>query len=459
MAQKKLDIIVQARDDASRKFGTIGKNTEKLTRTFGKLSAAIGGIAIGATVAKSLKAFATQQAAEQNLANALENLGVSSDRAKEDMFAFASSIQRVTTVGDEAVLEIATLGAAMGGLSGRDLQRATRAAIGFSQALKVDMKTAMTLVAKAAQGNTTSFTRYGVTVDKTASKQEQFNSILVAGEKHFKLAEGAAQTLEGQYKQFTNAVGDSFEIMGQKIVEVFGLIKKEGESSIQALTRSVGELNQFFAKEGSGSEFGKFLANSAGQSGGFGLFGFLLSKDPEKLVDEATNKLMEKSNRNAKSDLQKNIAEERTRLVKEQIKKAADAIEKALKEQKQRNASKFRGLFFDPAMAVGGLFESGQGKATGAMRTGVRAFGNLLRKSAKRRTPEEVTEISRSQSGLVQSRTLTGVQQAGRLDPMLKEQKEQVKETRKLTKIMSEIKDELSTGQRINLLAAAFNGN
>ena len=136
------------------------------------------------------------------------------------MEAFAASMQKVTVLGDEAVLELASLGASLGKLSGQALKDATKAAIGLSAALGIDAISAMRLVSRAAIGDTATLARYGIKLSETLSPQEKFNELLRIGAQSFSLAEGQAKTFSGQVAQLGNAWGDVKEKIGEALMPV-----------------------------------------------------------------------------------------------------------------------------------------------------------------------------------------------------------------------------------------------
>lgn len=169
-----------------------------------------GGVLIG----RSIEEFRTAEQTINRFAGSVAAAGGNVRKSVNDIRAFASEIQRTTTIGDDAVVEMAALGQSIGGLSGDNLQQAIRAAIGFSKALGIDAVTAMQLVSKAATGNTTSFSKYGVKVDEAKTKQEQFNDILAKGNALFGIAESEALTASGALDQLKNSLSDTLEELG-----------------------------------------------------------------------------------------------------------------------------------------------------------------------------------------------------------------------------------------------------
>jgi hypothetical protein len=169
---------------------------------------------------ESLRLYGAQEKAVKNLADALSLIGKGGIENVRAMEQFASSIQKVTTLGDEAVLEIMAMGSSMGKLSGDKLKEATKAAIGLSKAYKMELVGAMRLVARAAQGDTATLARYGIKLGDITDSQEKFNKVLEIGVKNFGLAVGEAKTFSGAIQQAKNAIGDMKEKIGAALAPV-----------------------------------------------------------------------------------------------------------------------------------------------------------------------------------------------------------------------------------------------
>lgn len=216
-----VDVVVAAHD-------RMGKPLNRMEQRMGRFGGALKRLAAGVAVyfsaraiiggvRESLDAFGRQELAVAKLHQALVTLGGGAEEQLPALQAYASEIQKATTVGDEAVLELMQLGASLGRLAGEDLKDATKAAIGFSKAYGIELKAAMTLVAKAAQGNVSALTRYGIMLDKTMTQEEKFQEIMRLGADAFKVAEAEADTYQGRLEQLRNAVGDLAEAIGEQL--------------------------------------------------------------------------------------------------------------------------------------------------------------------------------------------------------------------------------------------------
>lgn len=187
------------------------------TRMRGVSRAARNFLIVGAAAVGGLVKLASdQEKAERELTAALEGTGQATDANIARLKAFATSIQRVTTFGDETILSITALGLNMG-IAADQVGAAVKASIGLSKAFRIDLQASMILVARANKGQTETLTRYGIQLDKTGTKQEQFAELLRLGADKFALAEAEADTFRGQLKQLGDNIGD----LGQAIGKAF----------------------------------------------------------------------------------------------------------------------------------------------------------------------------------------------------------------------------------------------
>ena len=195
----------------------LGNETKSMLGKIAGIGAAyIGFNSLKSAVEGSIKAFTVQENAVNALERALANKGASA--YSEQLQQLASDLQAVTTYGDEATIATMALGINMG-LPAEKMKDATKAAMGLAAAYSMDLNTAMQLMAKAYSGNTGALSRYGIKLDETKNKQEQFTEILEQGKKAFPLAE--AQTTSQKLTQLSNAWGDLMEVIGEFIVELF----------------------------------------------------------------------------------------------------------------------------------------------------------------------------------------------------------------------------------------------
>lgn len=225
MAKHKVDIAIKARDEASKKFLRVGKSASSMGSMIKKAVAAaavyLSVRAIARFTRESLQLYGRQEAAVMGLSDALNLLGKGGRDVMKDMQDFASSIQKVTVHGDEAVLELMAMGASMGKLSGQELKDAVKAAIGLAKAYGIDVVASMRLVARARVGDTATLAKYGIKLGENLTAQEKFNMVMVIGARNFKLAEGETKTYIGAVKQMKCALGDVKEEIGKGLLPIF----------------------------------------------------------------------------------------------------------------------------------------------------------------------------------------------------------------------------------------------
>lgn len=163
----------------------------------------------------AIQASSEQQTSINALNSALALTGKFSKDASQSIQSLASQIERSSNFSGEQVLDAASKIQTLGNLSVRDLGRASQAAADFAARLNVDIGTAANLVGRAAAGNTEAFSRYGIEVDKTKTKAEQFSQILTQLESKFGGgAAAAADTFQGSIKQLGNSFDDILKSIG-----------------------------------------------------------------------------------------------------------------------------------------------------------------------------------------------------------------------------------------------------
>jgi len=197
-------------------LGVFGGNL--ITKGFDAL---VGGFDAVISIGKeAVDAAAAQEVAVNNLNNALIRSGNYSKEASESILQFAGALQATTVFEDDAVIANAALLESLTNLNANGLKQGISAAADFATVLGVDLETATRLVAKAAEGNTEAFKRYGVEIKKGSTDAESFANTVDALNKQFGGAATAQlNTYSGSLKAATNAYGDLLEPIGDIIVK------------------------------------------------------------------------------------------------------------------------------------------------------------------------------------------------------------------------------------------------
>ena len=226
-----VSIGIKAKDQFSGMLSKAGRAVRGLAgavrSTFSALWTATkwvaGGIAtIGAAAAVTVRAYMTQQDAVEGLTAALRNQGDKVDELMPQYLAFAAAIQKVTKYDDDLIISTMALGRNMG-IEAKDLEASTKAAIGLAAAYKMDLETAMKLVAKSEGGMSDQLKRYGIVLNDTMSDEQKHQAVLAIGARNYKLAEAQAQTLAGRLAQLKNAFNSTLEVIGETVSKVFDL--------------------------------------------------------------------------------------------------------------------------------------------------------------------------------------------------------------------------------------------
>lgn len=156
-----------------------------------------------------------QEDAINKLNQSLAQSGKYSKAASQDLQDFASSMQQTTKYSDDAVLGVSSLIESLGQLSGTQLKQATKAALDMSQALGIDAATAARTLGKAAAGEISGLTKFGVIVREGATKAETLTNALTALNSKFGgAAANAVLTYSGATAQLSNNISDTEKELG-----------------------------------------------------------------------------------------------------------------------------------------------------------------------------------------------------------------------------------------------------
>jgi hypothetical protein len=246
-------------DLITTKFGKNLKETEKKWKKWKKsifsVKNALGVVFAGALARKvgqfgasAVDAYETQEHAVAKLADAMARAGDSSRGAMMDMKDFASEVQSITTLGDEAVLSIMALGSNMGDMTGKELKKATIAAIGLSKAYNISLEGAMRNMMKTMSGQVGELGEIIPALKEATSGQEMFNMALQIGTEKFSAATAEAETATGKLKQWKNLYGDIVkENLGRGIAEGFAEAGREIQKAITGAKEWNTEWNTWLA--------------------------------------------------------------------------------------------------------------------------------------------------------------------------------------------------------------------
>ena len=219
MAERQLDIVIRAHDAFSqtmRRADSVFQGAERRFKSTAEsminlktVSIAAGAALAGLTVLmyRSIKAANEQEAAEKTLSTAL-------GRTSQSLIDQASALQKVTTFGDEQIVQ-AQARIAMFIKDEAQIKSITMATLDFAAAKGIDLATASDLVAKTLGSSTNALARYGIEVKGAVGSAERLISVQEGIERVFGgQAQAQAETFGGKLQQVKNAYDDIFEEIG-----------------------------------------------------------------------------------------------------------------------------------------------------------------------------------------------------------------------------------------------------
>ena len=219
---------ITAEDKASgevRKVqSTFGRLTSSLKRNALAIGLSLGGAvlafrgltrAIGSTIAAARE----QEDSVRALDAALIPLGATADGVSKRLQEQAAALQQVTKFGDETIIRGQALIASFT-RNEEEIQKATIAALDLAAATGTDLKAAFLLMGRAASGETSTLSRYGIILDKGIPQSEKFAAALEKINEQFGgQAQEQAKTFSGAMAQIGNAFGDLQEKVGESITK------------------------------------------------------------------------------------------------------------------------------------------------------------------------------------------------------------------------------------------------
>lgn len=238
---KKVEEQAKSTGAASQDAGEAGNTGfSSMAAGIGKAVAAFAAIkGVVDFFASSVSLANANARAVNTLAAAYQAVGYTAQGAMKQAQDFATRMQNLTGIADEAFLNAQRL-LANYGVVGAKAQEAIQAAYALSIGRSMDFGTAMDLVSKAAAGQTSVLTRYGIQIDKNTESGAKFDAVLAQINERF----GAtAQAAMGDSTTKLNALsqswGDFKEQVGAGLND--GLVP-----AVDFLTKVVGWLNQAF---------------------------------------------------------------------------------------------------------------------------------------------------------------------------------------------------------------------
>jgi hypothetical protein len=247
MAEKKLTIVVAAKNATKAALSSVGDSLAKIGKTalnVGKmiLGAMTGAaVAVGAFATKALMAWAKQESAVRALSGALTANGEAASKAMPELERLAAAIQDETGAADESTLAgMAKM--RMLGVQTSKLGEAAKAVIAL-KAVGMEEAAAQKAVAMAMQGNYDLLQRYVPALRQTKDETEKariVNQLFAAG---YEQQKGLLNTTGGAWAALKGRIGDTWEEVGKAISQNGALV-----TVLQKAGDKVKELTARFAE-------------------------------------------------------------------------------------------------------------------------------------------------------------------------------------------------------------------
>jgi len=219
-------------DQSTKKVQDFGKRMESVGKTLSlSLTAPLTAFA-----ALSVKAFDTQIQAENRLRAAIQASGNAVDENFDKYAAFASELQRVSTVGDETTLALLATAESMG-ISGGNAMRAAKNAVSLEKALGISAQSAIRMTTALEQGDATLLTRYLPALKGVQSESEKVRIAQEALAKMFGQVTAEAEEGLGPFKQLKNTFGDFMEQIGKVVLEALHPLFRWLQKGVDALMK------------------------------------------------------------------------------------------------------------------------------------------------------------------------------------------------------------------------------
>ncbi|MEW6250099.1 MAG: hypothetical protein AB1716_05600 [Planctomycetota bacterium] len=219
MAKATIDLIANDSRFQRTMRGAIARCQSLRTAMMGVANASKW-MLMGATAALgfAVKAAGQQADAERMLSNALARAGKNAAELTRRYGKAATEIQKLTTVGDEAVLGLMKQALTLGANADK-LDETARAAIGLSRALGMDLDGALRATILATAGNFTMLQRYIPALRETDSAAAKLAAVQKLANEGWAQAQDETKGLGGRMLQLKNAVGDLAEEIGKPLLD------------------------------------------------------------------------------------------------------------------------------------------------------------------------------------------------------------------------------------------------
>lgn len=168
----------------------------------------------------SLESYAEAETAARRLTVAVQTQGLAIPGLADQYLQLGDAFEQTTAFSHTAIDGAEALFVQLGNVGPDLMGRALQAATDLASGLGMDLNSAVELLSKAAEGQTQTFTRYGIVLDQAKVKSEGFGYVLDAIEQKVGgQAQAELDTYAGKAKQLGNDWEDVKEKIGGAILD------------------------------------------------------------------------------------------------------------------------------------------------------------------------------------------------------------------------------------------------
>lgn len=206
------ELIVRLKDEVS---ASAGRMSGALSSLSGTISSFIGVVGVGVAARALIDAVSESEDAIARLRASMVASNQESESYIQSLQNQAAAFQQLSVHSDEAIIHVQSLLVSFGAAP-ESIKNLTQTVLDFAAGMRIDLDTAVRVVAKAMGGNTSALSRYGIVIDDTLPKQERINkAIEELGSKFAGQAAAQMNTLGGSLKVFGNMLGELLEQVGK----------------------------------------------------------------------------------------------------------------------------------------------------------------------------------------------------------------------------------------------------
>lgn len=253
---------------ASMSLDNFGKSVGSAFKNIAKITAAGAAAITGAVLAfnKLTDVYGKQEQAQIKLAAAAKNNPLVDGRAVKGLMAYASSLQKVSTYGDEALLPFMSMGVAMGHTE-ETIKKVSQAAIDLAAGTGMSLDAAFKNLYKTFGGMTGEL---GESIpalkDFTQEQLKAGAAVDFVTKQYSGMAASVAESTLGIKEQTKNIFGDMLESVGKGLAPIGNIVIKSMQPAFQAIGKwfedNSQQITNFFLHFG---EIARIVINRVGE--------------------------------------------------------------------------------------------------------------------------------------------------------------------------------------------------